>query len=1456
MKQKTQLESEDEILTLTEEEIQKLSKILADTLIQSFFSEENPEQEITAYVVVEGCQIIREDEVTTLLRLDLIASETAGVLDPIGELGDWIADLFNSVASWIVASFETFIETVISPMISAIDSFIRDVVYPAISGVVDTVLSIVDTIVSSIGDLINSAITTITGAVDSAITAISGAIDAIASSILSTIETVQEALSGAISGVIDTISSIITTVQETIIGTINGIIDFINTGITTIIDTISGVISGVVETLSDIFTSIANTIIDTISTIIETITQAITATATTIVDSITGAVSGLWEWLVESFENILANVSAGFEAITRGFTGFINAILKFPEWLWNFIGRPIWEAIVGLGQWIWDSLSAIADPIIGFFGWITEIVGQLIADPIGWLNTYVVQPILGALEWLWNALQTLWNWIVGAIQTVLGWLWEGLLALGKGLIDLLSEGIKGVWEALSSTGEVLTKALSEIVTGFFDFMGKEMKGIVEGITNRVIKGKSQGEIAEIFLLFGGLVSTQFTFRMISQALMWIGEQTDGWKILPNVAIKILGAGGETTIEIPLKFGAVLKHLAKEFKGYADELMRGFFYGIAIWYTAPIVKMINSLMRNTIPIEIPTPQFLVEATRRSLPHKMYENVIKQTYYFMSLFGYSDFVIDLYFKKAKEYNIKVKDRFGKQRLIPLSMMYKLPSSSDVATMMVRDIFASIEDFQKIYLATGMEKDVGALYYFLRYRYPPPETLWKFTTRGISGLLWATLPDEEKTAIEKEAKPLGAYIPIAPKALNKMDKNTITKLLESFKTYMKWHDFARFSWIKNFPSDNLIHIDTLADIPTKIDQRWMLKWGIYEHLSSKQVTYKSPISDFTLKVVENSPVGNIKLDLTNFCRTMQATGLHPWYVPTVAVSEALNALSEERTYMRTGFVNLFKEGFWDTKAIEKLLAGFVISSFKVSYFDITQLEWKTGWINIPVMYLPPERKLIELRALMDRALDILREIQRDISKGYTEWIIENYEEYKKKLTGVIKNINEFFAKDYQSITGKALPKELMLEFVEAYYKPYVKALDIWREVFVYRRTRYWTQRWLGWVMYRLAYGAITTEDIQKLVTVIKDYTKITPKEIEFISQIAQILYGIAQREYSPTPSQLATFAEYMVITDEHISKVFEARKIPEQWQELWRTYINVRPIADDIKSLLSTYRRALIYATIPEEIKKAVEEYAKIINFTEREWNILALRVQLEELIIEARESKREYIPTPLSLATLTEYLPEARKFFKDVMEAKRVPKEWQSLWAKYIDIKPLIDDIKKYLRRAESLYTRFMMKEEDFKKFVEAVSEKLGYTKEEVQFLMETAELELYRYAWTEVIGDVDRMMSLSEYSPRAREFALGTINKMIDKLPIDDNTKQILKELWEQYIRVRPIHDEVKRYVTELINDFVEGIITEEEFKNELEALKKWGLDDYEIMFYQAIAGLKKARYLKRRAMGR
>ena len=1627
------------------EEIKRMSQILAETILQNteLFEDEGL-QEITVVTCVSGYQVIREDQIVEVVNLDLIASSTAGVFDPLGQLQDWLASTFDAVASWIVSGIETFIDTYVLPAISGvttsiqtfindyvltsidnlnvslqsfidasldalsagISSLINDYVLPAISDVSTAISGIVTTISDFMNEtllpaIINSVSSALTAIPDLINTYVLPAINAIPETLTSFISEqvipLFTTLSTSISNLINTyvipaISEVATTITgfiseqviPSILGAVNAIPDFINTYVlpaiselaTTITsfiseqvipsilgainaipsfinETVLPAIGGVATTISTFFTeTVIPSISQAISTIPDLINTYVIPAITNLASSISESISGLASSIVSLInETLIPAISGVIDSITQlsaGITNYFNtqvlpAISNLSTTVqisFTNIMTAIDEVRTAVTSWLPD-LGSLFKPIIDFFSGVSEGFTAFITNPIEWLQTSVVAPMMNALNSFWNAIVGFWNWFMGVFQGFGEWLWNGAVTIAQAFLNTAVSGAKTVYEGMVKIGEFLKDAFLSPVMAVFDAIGKEMAGYIYEMIERIQKGEGRGEVLEFMGLFTMLVSTQFTFRMINRALLWLGEQTGDIDIFPVISIGILKNGVEQRIKLPLRLGYVFKHLGAEFSKYADELMRGFFYGMAIWWTQPMVRFLNALWRNSIPVELPPVNILVEATRRSLPHEKFDAILNQSVRFMSLYGYSDFVIDLYFKEAEQYYVEIKDRFDKTRKVPLSLMYQLPSSSDVARMMVRDIIINIEDFEKFFKATGMYPDIARLYYLLHFRYPSPEVLWNFTMRGISGLLWAKISKDEEEAIKRDVEASGGFYPVPPVAFNKMDQPTCATLLDAFKTYMKWHDYARFSYINGFTSDNLIYVDTLADIPTKIDQRWMVKWGLYEHLVRKGVSYKSPIQEFVTKVIERERASDIWMDLTNFSRTLQATGMHPYWIPITATAEAMNALTEERTLLRTGFQNLFKEGFITSETLTSVLSGAFITSFKIAYFDIEDTTWKEGWINLPIMFLPAEQRLITLRAYADRAMDILREIQRDVSNAYQDSIIATKEEYETKFTQVIESINE------------VMPEQIKLEFDKNYYDKYIDALGIYKEVYTVRRIRSWAMRWLGWIMYRVATGLVTDEELARLVDTLAKYSKLTDIEKEFFDAVLEVMRGIAKRDYAPTPTQIATLSEYLVVPDELIEKCFEVKMISEEWQPIWRQYIKVRPVADDIKSLLATYRRALIYTTLPEELEKEILSYAQKINFGSEELKILQLRVQLEELIIQSKEylptptmlatlseyltlptelirqtlekrrvptewmniwltyvrtrpikadakallsayvrafrygvvtkdqvdafvktlqnygfssqeiafiseavnleeqilEAKEYIPTPYTLATLCEYIPEARQFFDDVVRARRIPREWIPVWARYVDIRPIINEVRKMISRAEDLYTYFMIDEETYKKVLEELKD-LGYTDKEIELMLTSTRYERYYRAWRELIGDVDRMTTLADYSPEARSFALGQLYKMIDALPIDEETKAVLKKMWEQFIRIKPVKSEVTSYIRDLVNLYVEGLISDQAFSEELEALREWGLDDYEIQFWKAIAGARRARKLK------
>ena len=218
--------------------------------------------------------------------------------------------------------------------------------------------------------------------------------------------------------------------------------------------------------------------------------------------------------------------------------------------------------------------------------------------------------------------------------------------------------------------------------------------------------------------------------------------------------------------------------------------------------------------------------------------------------------------------------------------------------------------------------------------------------------------------------------------------------------------------------------------------------------------------------------------------------------------------------------------------------------------------------------------------------------------------------------------------------------------------------------------------------------------------------------------------------------------------------------------------------------------------------------------------------------------------------MMLATIAEYVPEARRLFSEVVKRRRIPSEWVAIWAKYIQIRPVVDEVRRYVSVVTRMFSYFAITEAELRKALERIKP-FGYEQFEIDLIIYNAKLEAGLRAYRELVGTPRQLVTMAEYSPTARRLALAQVYKMIDALPVDPRTKEFLKKMWEEFIRVRPVYDEVRRYITELISDYAEGVIDRRTLEEELRALKEWGVDDYEIQFYLWLAERRRQRYVAR-----
>ncbi|RLG72059.1 MAG: hypothetical protein DRO23_11055, partial [Thermoprotei archaeon] len=1178
-----------------------------------------------------------------------------------------------------------------------------------------------------------------------------------------------------------------------------------------------------------------------------------------------------------------------------------------------------------------------------------ETLGNVFADP-----AKIIEGLKGVAKTAWNVVYsvgvTVANAVVGAFKTIVEVLKEAV----KAVAEVGAEVGKAIFGALTSAVGAITKPITARASpAIYEDIAKPIIGVYFisfGLLDKLYETLVKLDLEELFetplawlyklfnAMIPALVITHFARRLLKAVAKTVPN--------PEVSLEPLGVG----YKFKIRLRDLIDELTKMIDSAMPHVIRYMLIGHMIWWAEPTRALTRYWLTNALTVELPPMETTLESVRRRIVtpelseyYKMFVSQLRMGGIYKGfieklfpipekllgdIYGKLPKIADVYDKEKQA--VIIKDRFYAKRTLPLTLVARLPTPSELSRMMIRDIIVDPDYFKVAIASQGFHPDIAFMYYLLHFRYPSPERLWEFLCRGISGLLWYELTDADKAEAKLLIKKFGLveskYMPVSPTKLNFQGKALFNALVK----YMKWHDYLPFSWLRPeeigidvpFTSDNAIVREVSADIPTKIDVRWMVKWAIFEHLVAKKIGMKTPAKEFTKVIEASAKSKEVTLDLTLMCRLLQATGLHPYYVPITAVAEAMNALADERTYIRTGFINLFKEGFFTYKLLDELLTKFITASFKVAYYDLTRHKWKEGWINLPVRYLPAERKLLELRAVFDRALDVLRDYMRMLGRGVT-YLIFKPDEAIDKLKNYINNVmNKWFAKEVKAITGK----ELKLTLDESWIKAYTEYFAQLRDMETYVRARYYSRYLIYHIVRRFERGFYTKDEATKLISTIVDKLKESSlfKELmlmvsEFtasayirelladaiISQVKRRKIGkdeavkklaelglskdlakaMVEAKATPYSISLTSLGTLLEVVPEALSYSIKSLTLfgfNTEEHKYWLKYILRKPFKDELTLIRTRIYRAISEGMTIEEIVKTLKQYAiffkiedtevkveygeeakKLVEFYKNNKEVFeAYAISPEEWVmynliaeLEAKEEgAREYIPTPSQLATISEHVPEARKFTKEVLTRRRVPPNFWSMWTKYIDIKPLTDEIDKLFSRAERLYTYFFVKPEDFDKVLESIKI-FGYESREIELIKISADFERIYRAFDNIIGTPKELVTMAEYSPTARRFALGQAYKMIEALPVDEDTKTILKAMWEEYIRIKPVSGEVSRYITELISDYAYGVIDKSTLEKELNELKAWGLDDMEIEFLLSLAEKRKTRYAIRRQMG-
>jgi len=998
-----------------------------------------PSQEVEAVVEVLDRYYSIEDFSLEYIPDELWNWQIGGLTDPIGQLFSWLWDqvssafnivreailgalntvrdylwdlikkAFDSLGSLVsnIISFLSSLKDYIATIAPAIAAFLRPVtdalgsvgtaiiaiggvlsrVWDVLRGLGDSIIRGVTGAFGVLRDWLTSAIAGISKAIEGIPRAISGIVQGISDSIGGFVKTIQGGLAtlstffsdllskaaGALSSAITGLGSFLNQIWQGLSGVLSGVYNAIVGGLKWVWDGLLGVRDWLYSGIKTIAVSLTQ-VWDALTSMLSNIPGFFSSLWTSIQAGLTTVgqtLSNAWDIIKSYFSEKLSEISTGVGEAKVALMGFINPLID--------IGKNFTTFVTAVGDFFKDPLKPFKE--IGT--WIQDNV----FDPIyKWGSETLIPTVIGGLSTVGNVVidagKTLWSWIEGALKGLWGTLSGGFLGLLKWGQEAVKPKSPSILDDINSfLADMLFAPISKIPTAFFSDIEKMRK---EGIV------KPDMALVGIGRYLLSAVSSPY---IVSALLRWAGDQL-------NVTVDLhpFGVGAA----VPIKIGMLIKHMARVVWKIPDIMLSSLGYGLGMWIMQPITRVINSMMRNTVPVEMPTLEEVRTMTNRASVSEKFADIVSDLTIFLEYYGYSDWTINWNLGLPKEelayLKTTVKDRFGKERTIPLYLRAQVPSGSELAAMMVRDIFFDFDSFQKAMLVQGIGPDVSKFYYLMRYRYPTMEALWTFITRIAGGFGWIT----------QDAKPeadLG-FAGISPKAMSdaysKEPIKAISTLAEKLLPYAKWHDYAPFAWQQDFTSDRLIMIDLMADIPTRIDARWMYKWGI----------------------IDEDPLLRIGV----------ARGMHPDWVEKISVAEAMNALTEERTMARTGPLNVYEAGFLSATTLENTLGSLAkITLFKKDYV---------------VKFLEGERKLLMLRSLYDRAQNALRQLWGGVTMSFTRSMRS-----KEEATTLLVN--------YVGSIKAAL--KLDIELDKTFLDVWLSTYEIRREVDTIQRVRYWSRTFI---------------------------------------------------------------------------------------------------------------------------------------------------------------------------------------------------------------------------------------------------------------------------------------------------------------------------------------------------------------------------------------------------------
>lgn len=313
-------------------------------------------------------------------------------LDGSGSVED-LVNSFSSAANVIVKNLKTLAPRLISGITDIINQII-----PMLPPLLQQILPV----------LIEGAVSLINGLV--------AAMPMIISAIMAALPALIQGIQQIINALIQALPQIIQALVAALPTLIPMLVDALVSMIVMLCTMLPQIIQPIIDYLPEIIIAIVNALLTNLPVLIEGFVALIGG----IIQALPQILGALWE-------AISTLISTWGGRVVEWLTPIWNGITQWFSDLWNSISEWFSNAITSVAQWfsdIWEGAKTVCSSFAS------------------WINTNIVQPVIGFFQSLWNGIKTIWDGICNAISFAI----QLIGSIISAAVQIITVPFRFIWE--------------------------------------------------------------------------------------------------------------------------------------------------------------------------------------------------------------------------------------------------------------------------------------------------------------------------------------------------------------------------------------------------------------------------------------------------------------------------------------------------------------------------------------------------------------------------------------------------------------------------------------------------------------------------------------------------------------------------------------------------------------------------------------------------------------------------------------------------------------------------------------------------------------------------------------------------------------------------------------------------------------------------------------------------